>query len=193
MNRNELEHIIRAVGEIAKVENVIILGSQSILGKFPKFPELVSPEDYSELSLTNQSHEVLFRSIEVDIIIPESEEKTEIVDAAIGELSSFHDTFGYYVQGVDYSTSKLPKGWKDRLVEICNENTNNISGLCLEIHDLIISKLYAGRQKDIDFFHAAVKLDLLSIETLKERLNVTPMSDELRLIIEKRIKRGFLQ
>ena len=193
MNRNELEHIIRAVGEIAKVEKVIILGSQSILGQFPKFPELVSPEDYSELSLTNQSHEVLLRSIEVDIIISESEEKTEIVDAAIGELSSFHDTFGYYVQGVDYSTSKLPKGWKDRLVEICNENTNEISGLCLEIHDLIISKLYAGRQKDIDFFHAAVKLGLLSIETLKERLNVTPMSDELRLIIEKRMERGFLQ
>lgn len=193
MNRNELEHIIRAVGEIAGVEKVIILGSQSILGQFPKFPELVSPEDYSELSLTNQSHEVLFRSIEVDIIISESEEKTEIVDAAIGELSSFHDTFGYYVQGVDYSTSKLPKGWKDRLVEICNENTNEISGLCLEIHDLIISKLYAGRQKDIDFFHAAVKLGLLSIETLKERLNVTPMSDELRLIIEKRMERGFLQ
>ena len=193
MNRNELEHIIRAVGEIAGVEKVIILGSQSILGQFPKFQELVSQEDYSELSLTNQSHEVLFRSIEVDIIIPESEEKPEIVDAAIGELSSFHDTFGYYVQGVDYSTSKLPKGWKDRLVEICNENTNEISGFCLEIHDLIISKLYAGRQKDIDFFHAAVKLDLLSIETLKERLNVTPMSDELRLIIEKRMERGFLQ
>lgn len=193
MNRNELEHIIRAVGEIAKVEKVIILGSQSILGQFPNLTELNSQKDYSELTLKNQSHEVLFRSIEVDIIIPESEEKTEIVDAAIGELSSFHDTFGYYVQGVDYSTSKLPKGWKDRLVEICNENTNEISGLCLEIHDLIISKLYAGRQKDIDFFHAAVKLGLLSIETLKERLNVTPMSDELRLIIEKRMERGFLQ
>lgn len=193
MNRNELEHIIRAVGEIAGVKKVIILGSQSILGQFPNFPELVYQEDYSEISLTNQSHEVLFRSIEVDIIIPESEEKTEIVDAAIGELSSFHDTFGYYVQGVDYNTSKLPKGWKDRLVEICNENTNQISGLCLEIHDLIISKLYAGRQKDIDFFHAAVKLGLLSIETLTEKLNVTPMSDERRLIIEKRMERGFLQ
>jgi len=193
MNRNELEHIIRAVGEIAGVEKIIILGSQSILGQFPNFPDMVSQEDYSEFSLTNQSHEILFRSIEVDIIIPESEEKTEIVDAAIGELSSFHDTFGYYVQGVDYNTSKLPKGWKDRLVEICNENTNEISGLCLEIHDLIISKLYAGRKKDIDFFHAAVKLGLLSIETLKERLNVTPMSDELKLIIEKRMERGFLQ
>jgi hypothetical protein len=193
MNRNELEHIIRAVGEISGVEKVIIVGSQSILGQFPDFPEPVTEEDYTEISLTNQSHEILFRSIEVDIIIPEFEEKTEIVDAAIGELSSFHDTFGYYVQGVDYNTSKLPRGWKDRLVEICNENTNDISGLCLEIHDLIISKLYAGRQKDIDFFHAAVKLGLLSIEALKERLNVTPMSDELRLIIEKRMRRGFSQ
>ena len=118
MNRNELEHIIRAVGEIAGVEKVIILGSQSILGQFPNFPDMVSQEDYSEFYLTNQSHEILFRSIEVDIIIPESEEKTEIVDAAIGELSSLHDSFGYYVQGVDYSTSKLHKGCKDSLVEI---------------------------------------------------------------------------
>jgi hypothetical protein len=133
----------------------------------------------------------LLRSIEVDIIIPGSEEKTEIVDASIGELSSFHDTFGYYAQGVDYDTSKLPEGWEDRLVEICNENTNGISGLCLEIHDLIISKLYAGRKKDIDFFHAAVNLNLLSSGTLTERLNVTPMSDERRRIIEKRIEGGF--
>jgi len=193
MNRNELEHIIRAVGEIAEIEKVIILGSQSILGQFPDFQEPASEKDYAEISSTNKSREILFRSIEVDIIIPEFEEKTEIVDAAIDELSSFHDTFGYYVQGVDYSTSKLPKGWKGRLVEICNKNTNDISGLCLEIHDLIISKLYAGRQKDIDFFHAAVKLGLLSIEILLERLNVTPMTDELRLIIEKRIKKGFFQ
>jgi hypothetical protein len=76
-------------------------------------------------------------------------------------------------------------------VEICNENTNGISGLCLEIHDLIISKLYAGRKKDIDFFHAAVNLNLLSSGTLTERLNVTPMSDERRRIIEKRIEGGF--
>jgi len=52
MNRNELEHIIRAVGEIAGVEKIIILGSQSILGQFPNFPELISQEDYSEIPLT---------------------------------------------------------------------------------------------------------------------------------------------
>ena len=59
----------------------------------------------------------------------------------------FLDTYCYYAQGVDHTTSKLPEGWEDRLTEICNRNTNGISGLCLEIHDLIISKLYAGRKK----------------------------------------------
>ena len=103
----------------------------------------------------------------------------------------FHDTFGYYAQGVDLNTSKLPKGWENRLVEICNENTNGISGMCLEIHDLMISKLYAGRKKDMEFFKAAVNSGLLSIETLRERLNKTSMLDERRNIIENYIKREF--
>jgi hypothetical protein len=190
MNRKELEHIIRAAGEIVKVQKIIILGSQAVLAQFPDLSELIEPED-SELSLRVQNREILLRSIEADIVIPDSIEKTEIVEGAIGELSSFHDTFGYYAQGVDLTTSKLPGGWENRLVEICNENTNGISGLCLEIHDLMISKLYAGRKKDIEFFKAAVNLDLLSRENLMERLHRTSMSDKRRNIIQNYIKRGF--
>ncbi|QTA81334.1 Uncharacterized protein dnl_36660 [Desulfonema limicola] len=29
-------------------------------------------------------------------MVPESEDKAEEIEAVIGELSSFHDTFGYY-------------------------------------------------------------------------------------------------
>ncbi len=65
-------------------------------------------------------------------MVPESEDKAEVIEAVIGELSSFHDTFGYYAQGVDHTTSKLPEGWENRLIEICNSNTKGISGLCLE-------------------------------------------------------------
>lgn len=182
MDRNELEHIIRASGEIANVQEIIILGSQSILGQYP---ELSYKADNSE------NREIMIRSMEADIMIPESEEKTELVETIIGELSSFHDTFGYYAQGVDHTTSHLPEGWRDRLVRICNENTNYISGLCLEIHDLTISKLYAGREKDIEFFHAAVKSGLVSMQILLQRLYITPISEERRNIIEKQIKRGF--
>jgi hypothetical protein len=50
MNRKELEHIIRAAGEIVKVQKIIILGSQAVLAQFPDLSELIEPED-SELSL----------------------------------------------------------------------------------------------------------------------------------------------
>jgi len=191
MKRSELEHIIRAAGAIADVQKVIIVGSQAILAQFPDLSTPLVESDRSEVSLINQNRDILIKSIEADIIIPDSAEKTEMVEAALGELSLFHETFRYYAQGVDLATSKLPDGWENRLVEICSENTNGISGLCLEIHDLMISKLYAGREKDIEFFKAAVNLGLLSKETLIDRLNKISLPNERRVIIEKHIQRGF--
>lgn len=193
MNRNELEHIIRAAGEIADVKSLIILGSQSVLGQFPTLAESFPESDHSEISFISQKRQILCRSVEADIMVPESEEKAELIEAAIGELSSFHDAYGYYAQGVDHTTSKLPEGWENRLTEICNRNTNGISGLCLEVHDLIISKLYAGRKKDTEFFQAAVSLILISKEILSERLNKTQMSEKKREIIKKYIEKGFSQ
>ena len=45
MNRNELEHIIRAAGEIAQVKKIIIIGSQSILAQFPNLSKPISELD----------------------------------------------------------------------------------------------------------------------------------------------------
>ncbi len=193
MNRNELEHIIRAAGDIADVKSLIILGSQSVLGQFPNLADSLPESDHSEISFISRKQQILCRSAEADVMVPESEEKAELIETVIGELSPFHNTFGYYAQGVDYTTSKLPEGWESRLVEICNENTNGISGLCLDFHDLIIAKLYAGREKDIEVFRAAVSLNMISREILMERLNLTHMSDEHRNLIEQRIRRGFSQ
>ena len=41
-----------------------------------------------------------------------------LIDGSIGEASMFHDTFGYYAQGVVESTAQLPAGWQERLVPI---------------------------------------------------------------------------
>lgn len=40
----------------------------------------------------------------------------DLIDGSIGEASMFHDTFGYYAQGVVESTARLPDGWQARLV-----------------------------------------------------------------------------
>lgn len=185
-----MEHIIRA-GDIAGVKSLIILGSQSVLGQFPNLAESFPESDHSKLSFISRKRQTLCRSVEADIMVPESEDKAEVIEAVIGELSSFHDTFGYYAQGVDHTTSKLPEGWENRLIEICNSNTKGISGLCLEIHDLIISKLYAAREKDIEFFDAAVFLRLISKNILSERLNKTQMPEEKREFIKIHIGKGF--
>ncbi len=195
MRRSELEHIIRAAGAIAGVKEIIILGSQSILGQFPLIGEkgldegLKAQIDVS-LSKTNP-YKILSLSVEADIMVPENESLADIIEGTIGELSHFHDTFGYYAQAVDSTTSKLPKRWMERLIPIVNENTNGIKGLCLEIHDLMISKLFASRKKDFEFFQAAVNLNLVDKNTLKERL-AEAMFEKIDFDrIENLINRGF--
>ena len=68
-----------------------------------------------------------------------------MIDGVLGELSPFDETFGYYADGVHKTTAILPKDWEARLVKVNNDNTNNIIGLCLEPHDLMMSKLFVGR------------------------------------------------
>ena len=56
-------------------------------------------------------------SIEADLAFRDDPDasKADQVDGAIGELSLFHETHGYYAQGVEISTAVLPAGWEDRL------------------------------------------------------------------------------
>jgi hypothetical protein len=52
MTRAHLEHIIRAAGAIADLEDVVVIGSQAVLGGFPDAPAelLVSNERLSNVS-----------------------------------------------------------------------------------------------------------------------------------------------
>jgi hypothetical protein len=143
MKRADLEHIIRAAGSIANSRELIIIGSQAILGSFPNPP----PE--------------LTVSQEVDLYPADAVEKADLVDGSIGEKSPFHETFGYYAHGVGPETALLPANWRSRLVPVRNENTNGISGLCLSPVDLVVSKLAAGREKDLDFVRAVFRHRLL--------------------------------
>jgi hypothetical protein len=78
-------------------------------------------------------------------------ELADAIDGAIGELSAFHDTYGYYAQGVGPETATLPAKWIERVIPVQSEGTGQAVGLCLEAHDLAISKYVAGREKDLSF------------------------------------------
>lgn len=173
MRRDELEHLLRAAGAIADEDTLIVVGSQAILGTYPR-----APID-------------ALKSMEADLIPTRHPERWNLIDGVIGEGSPFHETFGYYADGVEETTAKLPAGWKARLVPICNDNTRGVRGLCLEVHDLLISKYYAGRAKDLVFTRALIDAGLADKATLLERLAVTEMADEVREIVAARIERDW--
>ncbi|MBI4474726.1 MAG: hypothetical protein HY646_18790 [Acidobacteria bacterium] len=162
MERPQLEHIIRAAAAITGADEFVVIGSQAVLGQFPNPP--------AELLV----------SIEADLFTFRRETDAELIDGSIGEFSPFHQTFGYYAHGVGEETAVLPSGWKERLIPIQNENTGGGTGLCLEIHDLAVSKLAAGRQKDLRFVDAALRHHLADPRIIRERLMTLPLTPERR-------------
>jgi hypothetical protein len=153
VNRNQLEHLIRAAAGNADVREIVVIGSQSILGAFPN-----APED-------------LLVSMEADVFPKDRPELSIVIEGSIGERSMFHETFGYYAHGVDETTAILPIGWQERLVRVENENTRGNIGWCLDPHDLAISKLVAGREKDLSFIASLIRHGMVSEAILRERLS----------------------
>jgi hypothetical protein len=173
MQRSDLEHIIRASGDVAQDDEIVIIGSQSILGQFPDAPMR------------------LLASMEADVYPNHSPELADKVDGAIGEGSSFHELHGYYAQGVGPETAVLPSGWKDRVVVIKNENTNGVAGLCLEVHDLAISKLVAGRSKDLEFIQELIRHEMILKKTMLSRLIEAEVQDVERSRIKATVEAMF--
>jgi hypothetical protein len=160
MRRDQLEHLIRAAGHVLEARDVIVIGSQAILATIP---DAQLPVEAT-------------RSIEADILPLDDpdERKADLIDGLLGEASQFQETHGIYAQGVGPHTARLPTGWEHRLIPLRNENTDGITGWCLERHDLCISKLLAGRSKDHEFCRALLRAGLVKPDILGERLAHTP-------------------
>lgn len=171
MNRYQLEHVIRAAAGNANTRDIVVIGSQAILGTHPDAPD------------------ELLQSMEADVFPRDAPELSIVIDGAMGELSLFHETFGYYAHGVDESTAVLPLGWRDRLVKIESENTMGARGWCLEVHDLAVSKLAASREKDLEYVRALVRLGLVEPGIVRRRLAETPaLSAAARTLAESRLE-----
>ena len=169
MTRAQLEHLIRAATQIVDDKDLIVIGSQAVLGQFPDAPE------------------ALLRSEEADVFPKNKPELSDLIDGTIGELSPFHEVFGYYAHGVSEDTAVLPSGWRERLVPLYNDNTRGATGWCLEIHDIVLSKLVAGREKDLDYAQEAARHRLLDKKTLNDRLATTELIPERRQLVASRI------
>lgn len=134
---------------------------------------------------------VAFQSDEADVYPRNNPERAEEIDAAMGELSPFHDTHGYYGHGVGPTTAILPHGWEQRVVRLSNANTGGATGLCVDVHDLALSKYAAGREKDIEFNRELARHGVISKRKLIRLVPSMPLDDERKHLILARIKADF--
>ena len=175
MKKHQLDHILRAAGNITGQKQFVIIGSQALHGKYPDLADMIE------------------MSAEVDLFAPRQQDATELLNE-IGVDSLFHTTHGFYADPVDEATAVLPKGWKGRLVNLPAGDTGGVRGLCLEPHDLAISKyavVPAPRDKDRTFTRELARRGLVNRETLLALLEQTPVSAEIKERIRGYIESDF--
>lgn len=157
MRRAELEHVIRAAADVVGDNELVIVGSQAILGQFPDAPES------------------MLVSREADIYPRNHPERADEIDGSLGDGSYFDSSFGYYAHAVGPGTAKAPAGWEGRLVPVQSENTGHAIGWCLEVHDLVLSKCAASRDRDWDFAKEALRHNLVDPKELQRRATGLPL------------------
>lgn len=174
MTRAAFEHSIRAAGAVLDAGEVLVIGSQAL-----------------HASVKGRLPAEALRSVEVNVAAVRGDPDgrlADLIDGSIGEASMFHETFGYYAQGVVESTAVLPAGWRRRLVRYQAPGTAGVVAWCLEPHDLWVSKAIAGRPKDIEFCQALVRRGLVKAGTLRGRLaKARDLDDRVRSAVIARI------
>jgi len=134
---------------------------------------------------------IAFQSAEADVYPRNHPERADDIDAAIGELSPFLETYFYYAHGVSPRTAILPVGWEQRLVLISNPNTGGATGLCLDVHDLVLSKYAAGREQDREFNQEIVRAGLVTRRKLTTLLRAMPVDNKTKIIMAALVKAAF--
>lgn len=162
----DLQHVVGAAANVVEEVEFVVIGSQAILATAPDAPE------------------ALLRSMEADLYPRRSPERADEIDGALGDGSQFHRTFGYYAHGVGPETARCPAGWEERLVAMPVPprpgSDRAAVALCLEVHDLVLSKCAAGRQQDWDFTLSALRAGLVMSEELLARVDAMPLDAPTR-------------
>jgi hypothetical protein len=139
MKKRELKLALRSAGRIALDNEFFLIGSQAIHAYCDRPP--------AEVTLSQ----------ECDLYPKNRPETAHFLDAKLGRGSRFARRHGFYVDVVTPELATLPASWERRLQPL---RAGTVTALCLEVHDLVISKLAAGRLKDLEFVGALFRLGL---------------------------------
>lgn len=149
MKRREFELALRAAGAVARESEFWVIGTQAVHAYCWRPPA-----------------EVLL-SQECDLYPKNRPEAALLLDRELGRGSRFSRRHGFYVDVVAPEIASLPCGWESRSKTF---RAGKTTAFCLEVHDLIVSKLAAGRLKDMEFVGALLRLRIAGMAVLRRRI-----------------------
>jgi hypothetical protein len=159
LNRDRVDHILRAAGAITGKSKFVLIGSAAIAAWRADIPE------------------VMAMSRDVDLFAydtPNAGEVADLLDGAIGQASPFDNEFGYYCDGVDELTAVLPTDWEERARTYSNDATKGVEALVPEPNDIALSKAVAWREKDVDWLRAAIVHRIIDVDVMCARIVLLP-------------------
>jgi hypothetical protein len=160
VTRDNLDHLLRAAGELTGHKRFVLVGSNAIFAWRQAVPE--------EMAISREAD--LFAS---DVSDEEAEQVSDMLEN-IGHLSTFDDTHGYYVDGVGPHTAVLPSDWRDRSKVYSSPGTQGVVAIVPHPEDIALSKLCAGREKDLDWVSAARDAGFIDLAQVSTRVAKLP-------------------
>ena len=167
MRKSDLFELVREIKRLAPGEMPIIVGSQAVHAVASFLPEIVR------------------QSIECDFLFAggKTETRTE-VNKKLGVFSLYQLEHGFYADALGLATVVLPTGWRERLQPLEDEN-GNVVAFCAEIHDVAVSKLIAGREKDFLFLNEAFLREYISIDEFLERVKLVRTMPQSEVLVSR--------
>ncbi len=174
MQPHALSHLADAARALIHGESILIAGSSAFLATFPHLGDPGQP---------------LEASYDADLLVePYDAEIGKLLHESIGENSVFHGRTGYYADVLLPAAKEMfPAGWDKRLVAWPGCEAAH----CLDPHDLAAVKLQVGRPKDLALCAALLADGKLSVETIRERLAATPLTERMTVLAEERLRRAI--
>jgi hypothetical protein len=110
-------------------------------------------------------------SRECDLLFDDSDPVAGVIDQSLGPESERAAELFVHVDTVSSSFPFLAPGWEQRLVPF-GPAAPHVR--CLEIHDLVLSKLAAGRLKDYELVAVLLARTIADIAIVRERIASLP-------------------
>ena len=152
MKRRELETTLKAAGRVAEEVEFFLIGTQAVHAHCRRPP--------AEALLSQ----------ECDLYPKNRPQTANLIHARLGRGSRFARSHGFYA---DVVTPELATGWESRLKPL---RAGRVTALCLELYDLIVSKLAAGRLKDLEFVGALLRMNFATPAAVRRRIRRFPLA-----------------